>query len=247
MNGANITIIIIGFVFIGIGFLVVKFPMLISGYNTMPKEAREKVDIKGLSRMVRNYLIGAGIATMVTPYMFIWFGWQSWAYTSPFFVVTGASILIIIKGRQYTKDAEKVVLSKSDQLLKKIRNIFLIVIVIGITTITIVSIIPASVKVETSQISISGMYGTKIPFSNIENIKLQEHIYTTLKTNGSALGPYYKGHFQVKDIGNSLLFLNSNIKPYIIITLKKGQTVILNCKSKEKTEELFEKLRINLN
>ena len=35
------------------GLLVKRFPMLISGYNTLPKEKRKNVDIDGLSSFMR--------------------------------------------------------------------------------------------------------------------------------------------------------------------------------------------------
>lgn len=56
---------IAGLILIVLGFLVVKFPMLIAGYNTMPKEKRDKVDIAGLSRMMRRWLIGLGICETI--------------------------------------------------------------------------------------------------------------------------------------------------------------------------------------
>ena len=56
---------IAGLLLIIIGFLVVKFPMLIAGYNTMPKEKRDKVDIAGLSRMMRRWFIGIGICQII--------------------------------------------------------------------------------------------------------------------------------------------------------------------------------------
>lgn len=247
MHEGNIIILLIGLIFIGTGFIIVKFPMLISGYNTMPKAAREKVDIKGLSHMMRKYLIVIGLAIMVAPYLCKLSGLNSWANSCPVFIILGLTVLMMIKSRKYTKEAENVVLSKSDRLLKKIRYTVLGVITVALVTIMIISVTPASVKIEDKAISISGMYGTRIPFNNMEDIKLQPHIHITLKTNGAALGSYYKGHFNVEGIGNSLVFLNSSNPPYIVITMKKGKTVILNCKTREQTEELFDKIRINLN
>lgn len=39
--------LLVGLLLIVLGFLVEKFPMLIAGYNTIPKEKRDKVDIAG--------------------------------------------------------------------------------------------------------------------------------------------------------------------------------------------------------
>ena len=40
--------------------LVKRFPMLISGYNTLPKEKRKNVDIDGLSSFMRRHLVIIG-------------------------------------------------------------------------------------------------------------------------------------------------------------------------------------------
>lgn len=61
----NYSDFIAGLILVVVGFLVVKFPMLIAGYNTMPKEKRDKVDIGGLSRMMRRWFICIGICQMV--------------------------------------------------------------------------------------------------------------------------------------------------------------------------------------
>lgn len=42
------------------GLLVKRFPMLIAGYNTMPKEKRKNVDIEGLSSFMRRHLVIIG-------------------------------------------------------------------------------------------------------------------------------------------------------------------------------------------
>ncbi|WP_087758712.1 DUF3784 domain-containing protein [Herbinix luporum] len=50
-------LIIVGIILIGIGLgvHVFKWYFLISGYNTMSKEKKEKVDIKGLARLLGIY------------------------------------------------------------------------------------------------------------------------------------------------------------------------------------------------
>lgn len=247
MKEVNIILVVIGFIFIGIGFLVVRCPMLIAGYNTMPKKQREKVDIKGLSLMMRNYLAAMGICTIVVPYLFTCLGWNTWAGASPVLIILGLAVLMSIKGRKYTKNAGKVVKSKADIALIKVQIVVLGIVCSIVVGMLIALIVPATVKVDESQISISGMYGTNIPFSNIKDIKLQHTLSITLRTNGSALGPYCKGHFRVKDMGSCLLFLSSADPPFIVITLEKGKTVILNRRITEETEKLFEKMRINLN
>ena len=49
-----------GAVVIVCGLLVQRFPMLISDYNTLPKEKRKNVDIDGLSSFMRRHLVIIG-------------------------------------------------------------------------------------------------------------------------------------------------------------------------------------------
>jgi len=50
-----------GLSLIGIGFLVKAFPVLIAGYNTIPKDKKKNVDVKGLSTLICNVLIIIGL------------------------------------------------------------------------------------------------------------------------------------------------------------------------------------------
>lgn len=51
------------------GWAVVKFPLLIAGYNTMSKEQKEKVDVKGASRMMRKTFVLMGFGVIAIPYL----------------------------------------------------------------------------------------------------------------------------------------------------------------------------------
>ncbi|MDY0359806.1 MAG: DUF3784 domain-containing protein, partial [Bacteroidales bacterium] len=53
--------LIMGLLFIGLGFLVKAYPGLIAGYNTLSPEKKKNVDIDGLSRYIRNGLIIMGM------------------------------------------------------------------------------------------------------------------------------------------------------------------------------------------
>ena len=57
----DFTILLLGgALLIVVGLLVKRFPMLISGYNTLPKEKRKNVDIDGLSSFMRRHLVIIG-------------------------------------------------------------------------------------------------------------------------------------------------------------------------------------------
>lgn len=49
-----------GVFLIAVGLLVKRFPMLISGYNTLPAEKKKNVDVEGLSSFMRRHLVIIG-------------------------------------------------------------------------------------------------------------------------------------------------------------------------------------------
>lgn len=53
------------------GIIIHRFKLynLIAGYNTMPKEDREKVDIKGVAKLMRNMFVLMGLAIGVLTYL----------------------------------------------------------------------------------------------------------------------------------------------------------------------------------
>ena len=55
-----LALLLTGALVIVCGLLVKRFPMLISGYNTLPKEKRKNVDIDGLSSFMRRHLVIIG-------------------------------------------------------------------------------------------------------------------------------------------------------------------------------------------
>lgn len=68
------TIFCVGVFLIGLGFLVKAFPNLISGYSIMSQEEKDKIDIKGFSTALRNFLIIWGVILAVGYNFLIWLG-----------------------------------------------------------------------------------------------------------------------------------------------------------------------------
>ena len=64
----DLTELFVGLLFIIMGVLIYFFPNLIAGYNTLSKEDKKKVDIKGLSKFIRNSFIIFGIYIIVIYY-----------------------------------------------------------------------------------------------------------------------------------------------------------------------------------
>ena len=69
----EITNLIVGGFLIILGLLIKRFPNLLAGYNTMTKEQQRKVDIKGITSVIRTCLIVAGYIIIIGSLMSILF------------------------------------------------------------------------------------------------------------------------------------------------------------------------------
>lgn len=58
---------IFGLSMIGFALLTERYPSMISGYNTMTKVQKANVDIKAYATLLRRYMVGAGVLTIITP------------------------------------------------------------------------------------------------------------------------------------------------------------------------------------
>lgn len=90
----NFTYLYYGLGIIALGFLLKIFPILIAGYNTMTKEQKENVDIKGFSSLMRNVFIIMGLSVIIFCFLLSW----SWAFG---IIILGGVIHLLISGQKY--------------------------------------------------------------------------------------------------------------------------------------------------
>jgi uncharacterized membrane protein len=63
----------IGSLIIIIGLLIKRFPNMLAGYNTMTKEEKRKIDINGITTIIRTCLILVGLIIIIGSLMSILF------------------------------------------------------------------------------------------------------------------------------------------------------------------------------
>lgn len=100
-------IIITAITLILLGFLVKTAPNLIAGYNTMQKEKKRNVDIKGLSSLIRNIFISIGVLMITVYYFLIWLEFDFIAELSFIFILIIGVIIILIKAQKYDHNKKK--------------------------------------------------------------------------------------------------------------------------------------------
>jgi hypothetical protein len=129
---------------------------------------------------------------------------------------------------------------------KKGFNIFVIIIpiiIIGAISMVIYGGRNTKYSLGTDSISISGMYGMTVAFSDIveaDTILSLPPIRT--RTNGYAAGNVLKGHFRLKDGSGVLLFIKNGNPPYLHIKTPSN-TIYLNGSSAKETREIYKSVK----
>ncbi len=227
---------ILGIVFIVLGFLVVKYPKLISGYNTLPREEQEKVDVNGLTRMIRSVSIGMGLVMIIGSYILDITGNISLLDFMMLATIFGGVLIIILAQRKFTKN------TKPSKINRYGSWIVLIVVfaVIGFITYNAVS---DKVIVHNDHVEITGSYGLVIPIQSIDKIEYWDYLpEITMRTNGISFWKYHKGNFRSKEMGKVKLFLHSEAGPYLVIYSQGNYPVIINRNTPEELYRLFNEL-----
>ena len=212
------TVLITAFILIGLGVLVKRFPILIAGYNTMSKEEKENVDVKGLSTFMCYSLVGMGTVPLLTYYACLGVGHADWA--------------------SYCIDHNPP--KKSTKYVVAISVLTIAVIAAFIAY----GMNPATIKIKEDKLIFTGMYGTSRTLEEITGICLIDSLPDIgLRLNGLSIGGISKGWFKLKDGGNCLLLLSSHSKPYIMFKENTGKEIFFNSKNSEITEALYKELK----
>ena len=230
------------FIFVGLTVHVFKWYFLISGYNTMPKEKKANVNVKGLGRLIGIYsyinggvLIAMGVLNALGIKLVL----------TPAIVFIGIStVYLLIKAQKYDGN----IYDENGKLRKGAWKQFILPVGIVVATIVFVVVLmffssqQTNVTFTDDGIQIHGMYGDIYAWDSIKAVKLMEELPAIeWRTNGSALGPNLKGYFKTKKLGSVKLFVNTEKPPFIYLETDDGIT-ILNLSGEDETKETYEKI-----
>lgn len=227
---------------IGLAVHVFKWHFLISGYNTMSKEKKAKVNVLGLARVIGIYLyINGGLLMAVACLQLLGIRINLVPLIA-FFVV--ATIYMIFKAQKYDGniyDDKGVLLKGGGKKLAILAGALLLVL--GFVAVVLFFSSQETEIVASDQgVDIQGMYGDLYTWDAITTITLEPTLPTIeSRTNGSALGSKLKGHFRTKELGSLLLFVDAEVTPFIYIETTKGM-IIINRSSEAETRDLYEEM-----
>jgi heme/copper-type cytochrome/quinol oxidase subunit 2 len=230
------------FILIGIAVHGFKWYFLIAGYNTMPKEKKERVNVKALGKLMGIYAYANGIVFFV---MGILYALDIKISMAPAFVFMGISTLyLLIKAQKYDGN----LFDEQGKLQKDAGKQLAVPIVITLVTFLAVGVLlffavqPTKISFLDEGLQVHGMYGEIYAWESIEEIELSEELPNIeMRTNGSGFGSHLKGHFRTTEYGVVKLFVNANKPPFIYLQ-SNGKIAIFNLADAQKTEEAYEEI-----
>jgi len=229
--------LITGLFLIGIGLLVVKYPMLISGYNTMPKVDREKIDIRSYSVFMKKVFVVMGLIIITGGFLLRLIGQRNWFSVLGFVTIITGCGLLIREGRRLTKNTQTPKFQKWSFRIAIAITLLVFLFMFNIGR-------PAGIEVKDNTFIIHNSYGVRIPIDSITDVEITDELPTvTIKSNGLGFGNYQKGYFQTKEFGTVMLFFHSGHGPYLVIKSTTNPPVFINRNTKEEIETLYRALR----
>jgi hypothetical protein len=230
-----------GLLFLLLGYLVHvrRWYFLISGYNTMPKEKKAKVNTKALGRLMGHYAYANGSLFLL---LGIFEAFSLKINTTPAYVFFGLStVYLLVKAQKYDGNIFDQEGKLRPGAAKKLAAPlgFTLALFLGVAALLFYLMQPAQVSFLEEGLQVHGLYGKVYPWESLEEIKLVESLpEIQMRTNGAAVGPYLRGHFRTRELGPVKLFVNRKKPPFLCFE-SGGETVFLNLAHSRKTEEAY--------
>lgn len=224
-----------------LGLLVHAFKLhfLISGYNTMAKAKREKVDVRKVARLIGLWSYSNAAVFTVVGFLLALEIEVPIEVPLVFFGVT--TLVLLVRAQKYDGNIfdENGNLRPGAGKQLAVAGGVIGALVIGIIALLFFFSRPVEVTAGDAGLEISGLYGTTVEWESIERADLLEELPTIeMRTNGSAVGSQLRGHFRTSEYGPVRLFVDADIPPFILLDSAEG-IVIVNLGSAAETEELL--------
>jgi len=230
------------FILLGLAIHVYKWYFLISGYNTMSKEKKEKVDTQSLGKLMGFYCYFNAIIFLLVGVMHALD--IKTGMTIAFILFGLSTVYLMLKAPRYDGNFydEKGKLRPGALKQAAIPLLILGVTLVGVAVLLIYSVQPTKISFSDEGLQIHGIYGALYTWESIEEVELMESLPDIkARTNGSAVGNHLKGHFRTTEFGAVKLFVNSKVTPFVYLK-SKGKVVIFNLPEAQQTEAVYQKI-----
>lgn len=227
------------------GLAVYRFPMLISGVNTMSKKRLAKVNLEGLKRDYRNaFLLCGGVMLLlggISTLVYIPMGVHLVALTVVILAIVVACVLL---GRKHDLGLQGEE-GKKERRKTNIGLVISFVVMGGILFFFFKGSKPATVEVSEDYITAKGGgYSASIALNDITEANVLAHWPSfPIRTNGLATDDVAIGHFRKKGGESCMLFVCTDGGPLLEVRTVDGKLYYLNCATEEETLEMIAKVK----
>lgn len=248
-------IVVIPLIVMAIFFLNGKGAFLIAGYNTASKEEKAKYDEKALCRFVGWLLIVISFSTLLIPAGdYFEMEWLIYCGIALIILSSFGAVFYMNIGKRFrvNTDSEP---SSIDENVKSsnpkstiiFTSVILVIVLIAMAILFYNGDKDPTVNILENRVQIKAMYGLNIDFTDITDISLIDKSMIDIgvgkRTNGyGGIGKALKGHFNSKDLGETLLFVQSKSSPTIRIERSNAKDIYISFRSPENTEVLYHEL-----
>lgn len=227
-----------------LGFAVHRlgWHFLISGYNTMKREDKARVNIKAVARLIG--FMCYGIATIFLVIVAIDVSGLDIPLEPLFLLIVALVVVTLWRAQKYDGN----IFDKNGKLRpggkkKLIPLILVLTLILGfIGGLLFWFSQPTEVTLTDSALIIEGGYGETVPYDEMEAVTLTYEPSLARRTNGAAVGSRLTGHFRTTNGEDVLVFVDRDIDVVVRIDWS-GKPIYLNVESHEATEALYEEVR----
>lgn len=227
------------------GLAVYRFPMLISGVNTMPKKRLAQVNLEGLKRDYRNaFLICGGVMMLlggISTLVYIPMGVHLVVLTIVILAIVVACVLL---GRKHDLGLQGEE-GKKERRKNNFGLVISFVVMGGILFFFFKGSKPATVEVSEDYITAKGGgYSASIALNDITEANVLAHWPSfPIRTNGLATDDVAIGHFRKKGGESCMLFVCTDGGPLLEVRTVDGKLYYFNCATEEETLEMIAKVK----
>ncbi len=225
------TLLIMG----GITYLLYKQKdySLISGFSNRPEEEQEYLIENGYMEAIKRMMLHS---TLILALLLV-----LGVLSVPYALEVGFAVFICyILG--YTVQLQKYEVPHKRKRGYWITGSIALLVVGGITALTVYAFIPNQVTITEGHLEISGMYGGEWTQEEIQEVTLLEEMPpVNVRVNGFAMTNLSKGKFRVEGYGTALLFLRGDARPVLYVSTE-DEEIFMNGEDEGQVRGWYEEL-----
>ncbi len=227
--------------FLGFAVHRLGWHFLISGYNTMKQERKERVDIKSVARLIGIMCCGIGVIFLLIAAI------ETFRLNIPLepFFIGLLLFVVVILWRAQAYDGN--IFDESGRFRPGGKKKLIPLALVSVLLLTVVPGLliwfsqPTEVTLTESALVIEGAYGQTVPYDDMTAVTLTSFPGVERRQNGSATTGRFTGHFKTIYKEDVLLFINRDVGPVIRIDWS-GKPIYLNLETEAATRTLYEEV-----